>query len=255
MEATVLRTLAAGHHRKGSIEVETENRPGPPGVLGVPRNREEARQAYDRLSRFYDYTTGALGRKYTRMGLTCLSIAEGETVLEIGFGTGHSLKLMAKRVGAGGNAYGLDVSAGMIRVAESRLRRAGLAGRVGLCCGDALHLPFREGAFDAIFMSFVLEGLDTPEIPGVLAQVKKALKPGGRLGITSMSKENGETALVRIYEWAHIRWPKYLGSRPIYAHQCLVEAGYSIRTREKIRIFRLPAEIVVAIRPGPGSTV
>ena len=253
--AVVFRTLAAGYHRRGAREVARASRPGPSAILAVPRTREEAREAYDTLSKFYDYTTGALGRRYTRLGLTSLSIAEGETVLEIGFGTGRSLQLMADRVGAGGKAYGLDLSAGMIRVAAGRLRRAGLAGRVGLCCGDALHLPFREGVFDAVFMSFVLEVLDTPEIPEVLVQVKKALKPGGRLGVTSMSKEKGETVLIRLYEWAHGKWPKYLGSRPIYAHQCLVDAGYLIRTWQKIRIFRLPAEIVVAVRPGPGGAV
>ena len=68
-------------------------------ILPVPRTKEEAKQAYNRLSKFYDYTLGLLGRKYSKMALERLSIVEGETVLEIGFGTGHCLKWIAKLVG------------------------------------------------------------------------------------------------------------------------------------------------------------
>jgi hypothetical protein len=56
---------------------------------------------------------------------------------------------------------------------------------------------------------------------------------------------------VRLYEWIHNKWPKYLGSRPIYADQFLSDAGYQITSKEKVRIFRLPAEIIVAVKAMP----
>ena len=220
-------------------------------TLPVPRTKEEAKQAYDRISKSYDYTLGLLGRKYSEMALERLSVVEGETVLEIGFGTGHCLNLIAKLIGPGGKVYGIDISPEMIEKTKKRLEKGGLANRAELCCGDATCLPFNESAFDAVFTSFTLEVFDTPEIPRALAQIKKVLKPGGRLGIVDMSKENGKSVFLKVYEWLHNKCPKYLGSRPIYAEQCLIDAGYQIKNKGKIKIFRLPAEIIVAIKAMP----
>lgn len=224
-------------------------------ILPVSRTKEEAKQTYDRISKFYDYTLGLLGRKYSEMALERLSVVQGETVLEIGFGTGHWLKWIAKLVGPAGKVYGIDISPAMIEKTRKRLEKEGLANRAEICCGDATCLPFNESAFDAAFMSFTLEVFDTPEIPRVLAQIKKVLKPGGRLGIVDMSKENGKPVFLNVYEWMHNKCPKYLGSRPIYVEQCLIDAGYQIKSKEKTRIFRLPAEIIVAIKGMPGNAI
>ncbi|MBE0431773.1 MAG: hypothetical protein IBX67_08110 [Dehalococcoidia bacterium] len=70
-----------------------------------------------------------------------------------------------------------------------------------------------------------------------------------------MSKENGESAPVRLYEWIHNRWPKYVGSRPIYAEQWLLDAGYGIRSKEKFRVCRLPGEIIVGVKAVSGSAI
>ncbi|MBA7629965.1 Demethylmenaquinone methyltransferase [subsurface metagenome] len=216
-------------------------------VSAVPRTKEEAKRSYDRISRYYDYLTGAFERKYAEMALERLLIGEGETVLEIGFGTGHCLKRIAESVGQTGKVCGIDISSGMIGVTEKRLEKAGLAERVKLYCGDAASLPFDDNAFDVVFMSFTLELFDTPEIPKVLEHIKRVLKPGGRLGVASMSKENGKSIFLRLYEWIHNKWPKYVDCRPIYVEQSLREAGYEIKSKERVRLFRLPGEIVVAI--------
>jgi len=241
------------YDRLGSEDVKRENESKASGILPVPRTKEEAKQAYNRLSKYYDYTTGAFTRKYAKVALQRLSIVERETVLEIGFGTGYCLKLIAELVGQTGKVYGIDISSGMIKIAKKKLEKAGLANRVGLCCGDAVWLPFDDNTFDAVLISFTLEVFDTPEIPKVLEQIKKVLKLGGRLGVASMSKENGESIFLRLYEWIHNKWPKYFGSRPIYAEQALIDAGYEIESKEKVKIFRLPAEIIVAVKKISGS--
>jgi len=240
-----------GHGKLGKEGVNRGNKSRARDILPVPRTKEEAKQAYDRLSRFYDYTLGLLGRKYSEMALDRLSLVEGEMVLEIGVGTGHCLKQIARLVGPAGKACGIDISSNMIARTKKGLEKEGLANRAGLCCAEATCLPFNDSAFDAVFMSFTLEVLDTPDIPRVLARIKEVLKPGGRLGIVDMSKENGKSVLLKLYEWLHKKCPKYLGSRPIYADQCLIDAGYRIRSKERIKIFRLPAEIIVAIKAIP----
>jgi len=242
------------YDRFGLEDMQGERESKISGILPVPRTKEEARQAYDRLSRYYDYTTGVFTRKYAEMALQRLSIVEGGTVLEIGFGTGYCLKLIAELVGQTGKVYGIDISSGMIEIAKRKLEKAGLVNRVELCCGDAVYLPFNDNTFDVVFISFTLEVFDTPEIPKVLEQIKKVLKPGGKLGVVSISKVNGEPIFLRFYGWIHNKWPKYFGSRPIYAEQALLDAEYHIESKEKIKIFRLPAEIIVAVKTISGSS-
>lgn len=228
--------------------MKEEGTPKDSAILPVPRTKEEAKQFYDRISRFYDYLTAAFERKYAQRALERLSIQQGETVLEIGFGAGHCLQRIAEQVGQRGKAYGIDISSGMLEVTRRRLERGGLRDRTELHCGDAAALPYHSNTFDAVFMSFTLELFHTPEIPQVLEEVKRVLRPGGRLGVASMSKENGESLLLRLYEWAHKRWPKYVDCRPIYGERSLLDAGYEIRTKEKARLMGLPVEIVVALK-------
>ena len=216
-------------------------------VLRVHRTREQAKRFYDRISRFYDFFAFPEG-KYRDRALKLLNIRTRETVLEIGFGTGHSLIEMAKMVGDEGKVYGIDISPGMLRVTKRRLQKAGLLSRVELYCGDAMSLPYENEKFDAVFMSFTLELFDTPEIPRVLAEVGRVLKPNGRLGVVSISK--GEGLVVRIYERLHEKFPQCFDCRPICAAEILNDAGFKILHRERVSLFGLPSEIVIAMRYG-----
>jgi demethylmenaquinone methyltransferase/2-methoxy-6-polyprenyl-1,4-benzoquinol methylase len=228
--------------------MKAENKSEAPQVLPVPRTKEEAKRFYDKISRAYDYLTGAFERKHTERTLECLSINEGEAVLEIGFGSGHCLKRIVQSVGEMGKVCGIDISKGMLEVAKRRLRKAQLVDRVSLCRGDAAKLPYSDNAFDAIFVSFTLELFDTPEISKVLEEIRRVLRPTGRLGIASMSRESGKSAPLRLYEWAHKKWPRYVDCRPIYLEESLINAGYRIRSKEMTRMVGLPIEIIVATK-------
>jgi len=230
------------------IGMKYESKPQTSSILPVPRTKEEAKRFYDQISRFYDYLTGKFEREYAEKALDLLSIEKGEAVLEIGFGTGHCLRRIAECIGQMGKAYGIDISSGMLEVTKRRLEKAGLTNRVELCCGDAVSLPYRDCIFDVVFMSFTLELFDTPEIPKVLCEIKRVLKPGGRLGVASMSKEDGESILLRLYEWIHMKWPKYVDCRPIYVEQSLENVGYEIKDKEKFRFFGLPGDTIVGLK-------
>lgn len=231
--------------------MKEENGSKTPEILPVLRSKKEAKQFYDRVSRVYDYSIGTFERKYAETALRFLSIEEGETVLEIGFGSGRCLKRIAESAGKTGKVYGIDISLGMLEVTTRRLEKAGLIDRVELCCGDAANLPYQDNIFGAVFMSYTLELFDTPEVPKLLKEVKRVLKESGRLGVVSISRENGESKVLRLYEWVHQKWPKYVDCRPIYLEQSLRDAGYKIRKKEKLKLLRLlPLEIVVAVNGG-----
>ncbi len=215
-------------------------------ALRVMRSREQAKRTYDKLSRFYDYFIGIFENKYRNKALEMLQIKKGETILEVGFGTGQCLIQIAERVGERGKTYGIDISSGMLQVAARKIDKAGLSDRVELYLGDALQMPYRSNKFDAVFLSFTLELFDTPEIPKVLDEIKRVLKPGGRLGGVSMSREYGATMSLKIYEWFHEKFPAYADCRPIYVYNTLREAGYKIEHSEKAGLFGIPVIIITA---------
>ena len=74
--------------------------------------REQTRQNYDRMSRWYDLFAGS-EKKFTETGLQILGLKAGERALEIGFGMGRTLSELAEGAGDCGLAIGVELSAGL----------------------------------------------------------------------------------------------------------------------------------------------
>ena len=215
-------------------------------ISPVNRSKEAARASYNRLSRWYDLIAGSTEKKYRDWGLEKLSAQPGEKILEIGFGTGHCLVALAKAVGPTGRVVGVDISDGMLAIARDRLQGEGLNDRADLHLGDAAKLDFIEaGSLDGIFMSFTLELFDNPEIPRVLRECHRILKPGGRVAVVSMTKTNPPGMAVRMYEWFHEQMPNYADCRPIFARQALEQSGFEVQDVSVTSMWGLPVEIVL----------
>jgi demethylmenaquinone methyltransferase/2-methoxy-6-polyprenyl-1,4-benzoquinol methylase len=219
-----------------------------PGVLRVLQSKNERRAYYDKIAKVYDLLAEHSERAMREAGIARLAPGPGERLLEIGFGTGHCLAELAKAVGPTGKVLGIDISENMLLQATETLERAGVADRAELQCGDAESLPYEAETLDGIFMSFTLELFDLPEIPRVLAECRRVLRPGGRIVVVGISKEGRQGLIVKAFEWTHRHFPNLMDCRPIYVARALEAAGFAIQETALEHMW-VPVEVVLARKP------
>jgi ubiquinone/menaquinone biosynthesis C-methylase UbiE len=215
-------------------------------VSRVPRTHKQAAQAYDRLSHWYDLISGSAEDSYKQIGLEYLAVEPGESVLEIGFGTGKSLLTLSQSATAAGQVVGIDLSWGMCLQAKSRIQRQAEAQDVHLIQADAACIPLESGKIEALFMSFTLELFDTPEIPLILQECRRVLSPGGRFCAVSLSLVEPEPAASRLYTQLHGIFPTFLDCRPIPLVELVQSAGFRILKQTDQKMWGLPVAITVA---------
>ncbi|HSB67645.1 MAG TPA: class I SAM-dependent methyltransferase [Anaerolineales bacterium] len=136
----------------------------------VRRSKNTTQRAYDRMSHVYDWLAGSSETRLILQGIELLAVNSGESILEIGCGTGRALVEFCSRSASQAQVFGLDLSRGMLRVAGSRVMKGNLGENIHLLEGNGRSLPIGRGRFSAIFISFTLELFDTPEIRQVLAE-------------------------------------------------------------------------------------
>lgn len=213
---------------------------------------DAARAFYDRISRVYDGLADADEHESRERGLELLAPTDGEHILEVGFGTGQALVSLARAVGPAGGVSGIDASEGMAQVARRRLEDAGLVDRVELRVDAAPPLPWPDSCFDAVTMSFTLELFPDGVIPELLAETRRVLRPGGRLGVVSMAVSppgERESALTHTYKWLHRHFPHIVDCRPIDAPAGIRAAGFDLRQVIEMSIWTLPVVALLAARP------
>jgi len=219
-------------------------------ILRVRASSEDIKKSYGLLSRSYAILEGIFEKGLRQKGLQLLSVTPGEVVLEIGTGTGYSLKEIANSVGDSGKAYGIDITPQMLEITRKRLQKTGLIDRVELHEGDARSMPCEDSKFDAAYIAATLELFDTPDIPRVLKEIKRVLKPSGRLVVASLTKEGREGSLfIKFYEWLHQKIRKYASCRPIYVEESAEEAGFQITKVEEFALFKIAPWKIVVARP------
>jgi demethylmenaquinone methyltransferase/2-methoxy-6-polyprenyl-1,4-benzoquinol methylase len=152
----------------------------------------EVSAMFDDVAERYDLLNDALSlgmdRLWRRVVARAVSAGPGQLVLDLAAGTGTSSRGF---VAAGARCVACDFSFGMLRAGQARLTardplRDKTRGRVAFAAGDALRLPFRDGAFDAVTISFGLRNVHGAR--DALAEMRRVTRPGGRLVVCEFSR-------------------------------------------------------------------
>jgi demethylmenaquinone methyltransferase/2-methoxy-6-polyprenyl-1,4-benzoquinol methylase len=151
----------------------------------------EVAAMFDALAGRYDLMNDILSmgqvRLWRRQVQRILKAGPGDRVLDLAAGTGTSSVTFAA---SGADVVACDFSLGMLQSGQARLVRTDplgdkTRGRVAFAAGDALNLPFRDGTFDAVTISFGLRNVHGTR--DALAEMRRVTRPGGRLVVCEFS--------------------------------------------------------------------
>src|SRR5216684_3573625 len=157
----------------------------------LDRRPADVAAMFDAVAERYDLLNDVLSvgqdRLWRRFVAATVAAGPGERVLDLAAGTGTSSRTFTT---AGAYCVACDFSLGMLQVGARRAvsghRPGGPApGPVRFAAGDALRLPFRDRAFDAVTISFGLRNVADPA--AALAEMLRVTRPGGRLVVCEFS--------------------------------------------------------------------
>lgn len=223
----------SGHNGPGSLEAR------------VPQN--EVSGLYDGLARFYDVWGKLAESKARNRAIEIADIRDGQNIMEIAVGTGLAFYEIVKR-NPHGLTIGIDLSEGMLRKAQKRLKQLSGA-RHRLEVGTAFRLPAHNESTDLLVNNYMFDLIHSDEMDKILAEFRRVLSKDGRLVLVNMTKHEGCCAGLyeSTYGWIYRLWPRAMGGcRGVQLSGRLEAHGFEVERREYYRQLLFPSEVILA---------
>lgn len=203
--------------------------------------RDAVRQEYTRLAPEYEDRWTRYVRRSTARTLRHLELAPGQALADLGCGTGALLGAVAAAPGGGDiRMVGLDVTPSMLAYARRRLPPS-----VPLVAADAGALPLRDATLDTVVSVSSFHYWADPA--AALAEVRRVLRPGGRLVITDWCDDFlGCKVLDRWLCLTRRSYHRIYGSREI--GELLAGAGFQVNHQERYKVTWLWGLMTLAAR-------
>jgi demethylmenaquinone methyltransferase/2-methoxy-6-polyprenyl-1,4-benzoquinol methylase len=160
--------------------VPSPDPPTPSFRATLDKQHADVAAMFDRVATRYDLTNDVLSlgqdRAWRKEAVRAVAPLPGQLILDLAAGTGTSSEPFSS---AGATVIPTDLSLGMLQVGKQR--RPGLS----FVAADALHLPYADGCFDAVTISFGLRNVEDPA--AALREMRRVTRPGGTLVVCEFS--------------------------------------------------------------------
>ncbi|KIL34837.1 ubiquinone biosynthesis methyltransferase UbiE [Cohnella kolymensis] len=137
---------------------------------------------YDMMNDVLSFRRHKAWRRFT---MRKMDVQPGQSSLDLCCGTCDWTIALAKASGRG-NTVGLDFSQNMLNIGQAKIDKLGMSDQITLVQGNAMELPFADNSFDYVTIGFGLRNV--PDIVQVLREMKRVVKPGGKIVCLELSK-------------------------------------------------------------------
>jgi ubiquinone/menaquinone biosynthesis C-methylase UbiE len=149
-----------------------------------PDIKQQEKEAYDSIAEVFDAVWARYTARFASDLIDLMAPQSGEITLDLAGGTGAAGLKLAERLGPKGRVTIIDLSPRMLQQAEVKAA-ARLLNNVTARVMDGENLDFPDQSFDLIVCSFGI--MFFPNVPRALAEARRVLRPGGRIGFTVWS--------------------------------------------------------------------
>jgi len=160
-------------------------------MMDAESKQKHVHSVFESIAPKYDMMNDILSfrrhKAWRRFTMRKMDVQPGQTSLDLCCGTCDWTIALAK-TSVTGRTVGLDFSRNMLDIGQSKIDKLERGDQITLVQGNAMELPFEDNTFDFVTIGFGLRNV--PDIVKTLKEMKRVVKPGGKIVCLELSKPN-----------------------------------------------------------------